>query len=90
MDESATNLKNRFGDYLEKARSGEAIFVHKHGKPVAVLLDYSEWKQLHSRDKKAQSSWVQSCKKLSDEILKSGKPQTSAVKLIRQLREETS
>lgn len=40
----ATDLKNRFGNYLGEVVYGkEPLVVEKHGRPVAVLVRYEDW-----------------------------------------------
>ncbi|QQR80146.1 MAG: type II toxin-antitoxin system Phd/YefM family antitoxin [Deltaproteobacteria bacterium] len=43
---TATDVKNRFGDYLQSVLTKhEPLLIKKHGKPIAVILDYENWKQ---------------------------------------------
>ena len=42
---NATDVKNRFGEYLDQART-EPVEVRKTGRPVAVLLAWSEYERL--------------------------------------------
>ena len=42
---SATEMKNRFGRYLETAVA-EPVVVEKSGRPVAVLLSHDEFQRL--------------------------------------------
>ena len=46
---TATDVKNKFGEYLEIARI-EAIEVRKTGRPVAVLLSWEEYERLIALD----------------------------------------
>ncbi len=46
---TATDVKNRFGEYLEQARS-EPIEVRKTGRPVAVLIAWDEYERLRALD----------------------------------------
>ena len=46
---TATDVKNKFGEYLEIART-EAIEVRKTGRPVAVLLSWEEYERLIALD----------------------------------------
>ena len=46
---TATDVKNKFGKYLEQART-EAIEVRKTGRPVAVLLAWDEYERLVALD----------------------------------------
>jgi prevent-host-death family protein len=41
----ATEVKNKFGEYLEKALV-EPVSINKTGRNVAVLLAYSEYERL--------------------------------------------
>ena len=42
---TATDVKNRFGDYLLKVQQ-EPIAIEKNGKPVAVTISMKEYKLL--------------------------------------------
>jgi prevent-host-death family protein len=42
---NATDIKNRFGEYLDEARS-EPLIVHRNGRKVAVLLSWGEYARL--------------------------------------------
>lgn len=42
---TATDAKREFGDLLLKVQS-EPVSINKNGKPVAVVLSYSEYEQL--------------------------------------------
>lgn len=42
---SATEIKNKFGEYLDQART-EPVKVRKTGRPVAVLLAWEEYQRL--------------------------------------------
>jgi antitoxin Phd len=42
---SATEIKNRLGQFLRAAAS-EPVVIEKTGKPVAVLLSYQEYQRL--------------------------------------------
>jgi prevent-host-death family protein len=46
---TATDVKNKFGEYLEYART-EAVEVRKTGRPVAVLLSWEEYERLSALD----------------------------------------
>ena len=42
---SATEIKNRFGQYLARA-AVEPVAVEKNGRPVAVLLSFEEYESV--------------------------------------------
>ena len=42
---SSTDVKNRFGDYLEEARTQEVV-IQKSGRDAAVLLSIDEFRKL--------------------------------------------
>lgn len=42
---SSTEIKNRLGQYMEAA-ANEHVVVEKAGRPVAVMLSYSEYQRL--------------------------------------------
>ena len=46
---SATDVKNRFGEFLEQVRS-EPLEVRKTGRPVAVLVSWEEYERLRALD----------------------------------------
>ncbi len=46
---SATEIKNRFGQYLARA-AVEPVAVEKNGRPVAVLLAFDEYELLQRAD----------------------------------------
>lgn len=46
---NATDVKNKFGKYLDHART-EAVEVRKTGRPVAVLLSWNEYERLMALD----------------------------------------
>jgi|GEM_PF-3335371 len=91
----ATEMKNRFGDYLgEVLRKHEPIIIEKHGKAVAVLVALTEWDKktsISSDSEDYEDPWIVSLKKIHQRM-KKHKPHTkkfSAVELIRQIREES-
>ena len=43
---SATDAKNEFGSWLEKAIRGDVVVITKHGAPKAVLLSVDEYQAL--------------------------------------------
>lgn len=96
---SATEIKNRFGDCLaEVISSRDPLIVERHGKPLAVLIDYQNWIKNSDRIKtgseKGKTPWTDACRKLAQSIRKRTlKPRratqpVSCVEIIRQVREE--
>lgn len=87
----ATEIKNRFGDYLEQVMKKEPLLIERHGKPAAVIVDFEQWKKLKPVEKKERDHpWIEAAQKLAEEIDKKH-PQMkrfSAVELIRQIRDE--
>lgn len=49
MKATATEVKNRFGEFLERAVR-EPVEVEKSGRPVAVLLSREEYERLQAMD----------------------------------------
>src|SRR5438876_11452108 len=49
MKASATEVKNRFGEFLERALR-EPVEVEKSGRPVAVLLSREEYDRLQAME----------------------------------------
>ena len=41
----ATELKNRLGEFIDKARR-EPVLVQSHGRDVVVMLDHAEYERL--------------------------------------------
>lgn len=41
----ATELKNRLGEFIDKARR-EPVLVQSHGRNVVVMLDHAEYERL--------------------------------------------
>lgn len=89
---SATEIKNRLGDYLgEVTRRRKPLLIEKHGKPVAVLVDVEQWRRLEEKGEKAwEDPWIAACRALNKKILRRNPKakHTPAVDLIRALREE--
>ena len=44
---TATEVKNRFGEYLEKARH-QPVIVEKTGRKYAVIVSYEEYERLQA------------------------------------------
>ncbi len=44
---SATEVKNRFGEYLEKARH-EPVIVEKTGRKYVVMINHEEYERLQA------------------------------------------
>jgi prevent-host-death family protein len=88
----ATEIKNRFGDYLgEVVHRREPLVIERHGKPVAVLVGIEEWRRLQDEEgKRSTVPWVEACMKLAEEIRKKHPRarHTSAVDLVKAVREE--
>lgn len=88
----ATDIKNRFGDYLgEVLRKREPILIERHGKPVAVLVDLDQWNHRTFRKPEAaafKDPWIEGLKKIHQRMKKNVSKKFSAVELVRQIREE--
>lgn len=87
----ATEIKNRFGDYLKQVMKKEPLLIERHGKPAAVVVSAEEWQALEKgRERKRSTPWIEELKELTEAIDKKhpeAKP-FSAADLIRQIREE--
>lgn len=92
---SATEMKNRFGDYLgEVLRKRQPILIERHGKSVAVLIEVEEWEKknvsLHQKIEAVEDPWLMSLRKVHKRI--EGRhphlSQFSAVELIHKIRKE--
>lgn len=87
---AATQIKNNFGQYLAEAISTpHPIYIEKHGHPVAVLVSAKTWQESTGEKLPSKKAWTEACSKLVREIAKNPVPQTPAVELLRQLREES-
>ena len=47
MNATATEVKNRFGEFMDKAQK-EPVEVEKTGRKYAVLLSYEEYERLRA------------------------------------------
>jgi len=55
---SSRDLKNQTGKILGRVRNGERITVTNRGKPVAIMVPYSEVEMLgHDRLRKYEEAW---------------------------------
>lgn len=43
---SVTDARERFAEAIDQARSGDAVFITKHGRPVVVMIDADEYERL--------------------------------------------
>jgi len=87
---AATEIKNRFGDCLgEVIHNRQPLVIERHGRPVAVLLDYSDWMQGDRTDQN-ETPWSDACEKLVKKLKKAGRRHktSTAVGLIRAVRDE--
>lgn len=90
---AATDVKNHFGDYLGGViHRREPLLIEKHGKTVAVLIEFGEWQKLNGEKEteKTADPWVRSYLQFLERMKKNhpdAKP-FSAVELIRSIREE--
>lgn len=86
---STTEAQNNFGACLKKVlHTAQPVLVQKHGKPVAVLLDYRSWQTLVAQKPVKEDAWVAKCQKLVARIKRGRGKQTSAVELLKELRDE--
>lgn len=85
----ATEVQNNFGTYLAKvSQTDEPVYIERHGKPVAVLVSIRAWEQQANQKKIKKTPWSDMCQKFVDSLEKKGRKHTSAVELVRQLRDE--
>lgn len=91
---AATDVKNRFGDYLgEILRSQEPLFIERHGKTVAVLVDVRKWLQTSAtRAAHSKTPWCDGLRKLLKKSRRKDRARkfTRGVDLLRQIRDENS
>lgn len=88
----ATEIKNRFGDYLGEVVHGKRpLLIERHGKPVAVLVKFEEWAREGERGGgESDTPWSDACEQLAREIAKTQRKEGtfSAVRLLRKIRDE--
>ncbi|MBI2346794.1 MAG: type II toxin-antitoxin system Phd/YefM family antitoxin [Deltaproteobacteria bacterium] len=85
----ATKVKNSFGECLAQVTLGrDPLIVERHGRPIAVLVSYPVWQEVTGEQPVYRSAWVEMALELSEKIRRRGRPQTPAVELIRQIRDE--
>ena len=89
---AATEIKNRFGDYLgEVVKTRTPLVIERHGNPVAIMVDMEKWKQMQEKkEEPVDTPWIAELKRVTEEIAKNH-PEAkkfSASDLIRQIREE--
>ena len=86
----ATEIKNRFGEYLGMVVEGEEpLAIERHGKPVAVVVNIDQWKKLKVVREKS-TPWFDALKEMVERIDRNhpdAKP-FSAVDLIDRIRDE--
>lgn len=58
MKATATEVKNRFGKYLDAAQT-EPVIVEKSGRDAAVLLSYQEYERLQALE---DAYWAEQAK----------------------------
>ncbi|MBF0290812.1 MAG: type II toxin-antitoxin system Phd/YefM family antitoxin [Nitrospinae bacterium] len=56
---TATEIKNRFGEYLQSAIR-EPVLIEKTGKPVAVLLSIDDYERLSALE---DAYWIMKAQK---------------------------
>jgi prevent-host-death family protein len=61
----ATEIKNRFGEYLQSAIR-EPMFIEKTGKPVAILLSIDDYERLSALE---DAYWIRKAKEAQAEGL---------------------
>lgn len=88
---SCTDIQNQFGNYLGwVVHRGEPLLIEKHGKPVAVLLNYNEWKKLKEGPAATNTPLTDEIERFAREVARkhpNAKP-FSAVDLVNQIRAE--
>ncbi|OGP14278.1 MAG: hypothetical protein A3I75_06700 [Deltaproteobacteria bacterium RIFCSPLOWO2_02_FULL_50_16] len=87
---TATKIKNNLGDYLiEAAQKKHPVVIEKYGRPYAVLVGFQTWQEMTGKLPRHSLPWIEACQKLSEEIQRTHrKKQTSAIRLIQELRHE--
>lgn len=87
---SATQLQNNFGANLKKViETARPLLVERHGKPVAALIHIDSFRRLARATPKPVSAWGKACQKLVADMRRYSRKHTSAVDLVRELREES-
>lgn len=87
---STTQAQNNFGACLKKVlHTAQPVLVKKHGKPVAVLVDYRSWQSLTANHHQETDLWTNACQKLVMGMRRrKNNKQTPSVELLKQLRDE--
>lgn len=87
---SATDIKNRFGDYLAEAISKQSpVAIERHGKTVAVLVPWEVWIRSGAATSKPHLTWSAKCRRVTESIAKKRRlKRFSAVEAIRHVRDE--
>ena len=87
---TATDIKNNFGDCLQKVlKKHKPLLIQKHGKPAAVLVEFEEWKGLDVNPfKEKKIPWIENLKAMHKKIKKNKIKSYSSVELIKKAREE--
>lgn len=74
---SSTEIKNRFGRYLEKAQVEEPVVIEKAGRPVAVVMSYAEFQRLQKLE---DSYWAARCRLAEESGWAGAEESTKALK----------
>lgn len=89
---TASEAKLHFGDVLDHCVYGKKnIIIHKHGKPVAVMVEYHSFNSQKSEGKTIdETSLVTKMGKIANRVAgyKTSKKQVSAVDIVKTIRNE--
>lgn len=90
---TATEIKNLFGSYLgDVLKRREPLFIKKHKKPVAVLVDYKTWTDRTTPGAGRETTWTTRVRRMCERMKRRHPDQKpfSAVELVNSIREEES
>ncbi|HFC98648.1 MAG TPA: type II toxin-antitoxin system Phd/YefM family antitoxin [Thermosulfurimonas dismutans] len=62
MEVKASEVKNRFGKYLELARR-EPVVISKSGKPAAVLISWEEYQRMREMEDRVWAEMAREAEK---------------------------
>lgn len=64
----ATEAKNRFGEVLKAARTRGAVFIERHGRHQAVVLDIDTYKSLLAKHRTPDEQRLETLRKEFDAL----------------------
>jgi prevent-host-death family protein len=65
---NATQAKNQFGEILRRVKEASPVFIEKHGKRLAVVMDVKSYEALTFRTRDAQQAQLDALREEFDEM----------------------